>query len=178
MSIVESSKVKHRFSPPVRESYDDGLVISIIIDCYHGLNYIKESIGSVLRQEYNNVELMLIDNGADVEISKYLAYVHSNNKNTALVTFKENQFSWNDREKTVAICWNAGLIHCKGEIVSHLSYDDMFSKNYAGKMAKLRYTIHRSKICRWQTGEPSIYHRTPQWRGHPQPPEFLRPNRL
>ena len=137
MSIVESSKVKHRFFPPLRESYNDEIIISIIIDCYHQLNYIKESVGSVLRQEYNNVELMLIDNAADVEISKYLAYVHSNNNNTALITYEENQFSWNDRERTVAICWNAGLIHCKGEIVSHLSYDDMLSINYAGKMAKL-----------------------------------------
>ena len=73
MSIVEASKVKHSFFPSLRESYNDEIIISIIIDCYHGLNYIKESIGSVLRQEYNNVELMLIDNGADVEISKYLA---------------------------------------------------------------------------------------------------------
>ena len=93
MSIVESSKVKHRFFPSLRESYNDGIIISIIIDCYHGLNYIKESIGSVLDQEYNNVELILIDNGADVEISKYLAYLHANNKNTALITFKENNFS-------------------------------------------------------------------------------------
>jgi len=137
MSIVESSKVEHRFFPSLRESYNDGIIISILIDCHHGLNYLKEAIGSVLDQEYNNVELMLIDNGADVKISKYLAYVHSNNNNTALVTFKENQFSWDDIELPVAICWNAGLIHCKGEIVAHLSYDDMFSKNYATKMAKL-----------------------------------------
>ena len=137
MSIAESSKVKHSFSPSLRESYNDEIIISIIIDCFHGLNYIKESIGSVLSQEYKNVELMLVNNGANIEISKYLAYVHSNNKNTALVTFQDNQFSWDDIELNVAVCWNAGLIHCKGEIVSHLSYDDMFSKNYAGKMAKL-----------------------------------------
>ena len=128
MSITELSKVKYKFLPSLRESYNDGIIISIIIDCYFGLNYIKKSIESVHRQEYNNVELMLINNGADVEISKYLAYVHENSKNTALVIFKENQFSWEDRERTVAICWNAGLIHCKGEIVSHLSYDDMYSK--------------------------------------------------
>ncbi len=137
MSIVESSKVEHRFFPSLKESYNDGIIISIIIDCYHQLHYIKESIGSVFDQEYNNVELILIDNGANVEISKYLAYVHLNNKNTALITFKENQFSWDDMELPVAICLNAGLIHAKGEIVAHLSYDDMFSKNYAGKMAKL-----------------------------------------
>ena len=137
MSIVESSKVKHKFSPSIKESYDDGLIISIIIDCYFHLNYIKESVQSVLDQEYNNVELMLIDNGANTEISEYLSYVHLNNKNTALVTFQENQFSWDDPEIPVAICWNAGLIHSKGEVISHLSYDDMFSKNYSTKMVQL-----------------------------------------
>ena len=67
MSIVESSKVKHSFSPSLRESYNDEIIISIIIDCYHGLNYIKESIESVIRQEHKNVELMLIDNGANLK---------------------------------------------------------------------------------------------------------------
>tara|TARA_B100000795_G_scaffold165683_1_gene124634 strand:- start:36 stop:980 length:945 start_codon:yes stop_codon:yes gene_type:complete len=94
-------------------------------------------VQSVLDQEYNNVELMLIDNGANTEISEYLSYVHLNNKNTALVTFQENQFSWDDPDITVAICWNAGLIHSKGEVISHLSYDDMFSKNYSTKMVQL-----------------------------------------
>ena len=137
MSITESAKVEHRFLPSLNESYTDGIIITIIIDCYFGLNYIKKSIESVHRQEYRNVELIIVNNGANIEISKYLEDIYAKSKNTALVIFKENQFSWDDAEITNAICWNAALIHCRGEIVSHLSYDDMYSANYAGKMAKL-----------------------------------------
>lgn len=137
MSIAESAKIEHTFLPSLNESYTDGAIISIIIDCYFGLNYIKKSIESVHCQEYRNVELLIINNGANNEISKYLEDIYVESKNTALIIFKENQFSWDDTEITNAICWNAGLIHCKGEIVSHLSYDDAYSPNYAGKMVKL-----------------------------------------
>ena len=41
------------------------------------------------------------------------------------------------KKKNVAICWNAALIYSKGEVVSHLGQDDMFSKNYAAKMVNL-----------------------------------------
>ena len=137
MSISESSKVKHQFYPSIEDSYDEGIIISVIIDCFHGLEYIKQSIRSVLDQDYSNVELLLVNNGASEDIAAYLKTVHASNKNTSLITYEVNQFSWDDFEKTVPICWNAGLKHCKGEIVTHLSYDDMFSKNYASKMARL-----------------------------------------
>ena len=137
MSISESSKVDHQFYPSINEIYDDGMIISVILDCFHQLEYVKQSVTSVLKQDYNNVELMLIDNGASNDISKYLKEIHANHKNTSLIVYKENQFLWNDRDKSIRVCWNGGLKYCKGEIVSHLSYDDMFSKNYAGKMVKL-----------------------------------------
>jgi len=138
MSIKESSKVKHQFSPALLEDYNkDKLIFTVIIDCYYNLNYVKESISSVLDQDYHNVELMLIDNGAIDGVSRYLTNVYEKNKNTALVRFKDNQFSWDYIEKAVAICWNAGLIHAKGDIIAHLAYDDKLSKNYASKMIKL-----------------------------------------
>jgi len=137
MSIIESSKVKHQFYPSIEDSYDEGIIISVVIDCFHGLEYIKQSIRSVLDQDYSNVELLLVNNGASEDIAAYLKKVHASNKNTSLITYEVNQFSWDDFEKTIPICWNAGLKHCKGEIVTHLSYDDMFSKNYASKMARL-----------------------------------------
>jgi len=137
MSISESLKVEHQFCPPLKEIYDEGLIISVILDCFYGLEYIKQSVQSVITQDYKNVELMLIDNGASDDISSYLKEIHANNKNTSLISYKENQFSWSDREINISICWNAGLNYCRGEIITHLSYDDMFSKNYAGKMVKL-----------------------------------------
>ena len=137
MSILEALKVEHTAHPPLNEEYRDGLILSVILDCYFGLDYIKQSIQSVLEQDYINVELMLINNGASEEISTYLNEIHANNKNTSLIIFKENQFSWRDIEKSVSVCCNAGLHYSRGDIVTHLSYDDMLSTNYAKKMVKL-----------------------------------------
>jgi len=137
MSISEALGVEHQLLPPKKEIYDDGLIISVILDCFYGLDYIKQAVQSVIDQEYNNVELMLINNGASEEIETYLLEAHSKYKNTSLITFKENQFSWSDRERPVYICWNVALNYCIGEAVTHLAYDDMLSKNYAAKMAKL-----------------------------------------
>jgi len=137
MSISEALKIEHQFLMPLKEIYDDGPIISVILDCFFGLQYIKQSVQSVIDQDFNNVELMLINNGASIEISTYLNEIHANNKNTSLIIFKENQFSWGDRDKVISICWNAALNYCKGEYVTHLGYDDMFSKNYATKMMKL-----------------------------------------
>ena len=72
MSIEESSQVEHLFYPSINEVYEDGLIISIILDCFHQLEYVKQSIKSVLDQDYINVELMLIDNGASDDISDFL----------------------------------------------------------------------------------------------------------
>jgi len=139
-SIEESEKYDsdYKYLPPIISDYKNGEeIFSIIIDCYYGLGFLKEAIKSVLNQSYSNVELILIDNGAKSDVSKYIYNIYKNNKNTALIKFNENQFSWGDTEKPAVICWNAGLLHCKGEVVGHLSYDDMLSYDCCSKMAKL-----------------------------------------
>jgi glycosyltransferase involved in cell wall biosynthesis len=98
---------------------------------------VKQSIQSVLDQDYSNVELILVNNGAEFEVQEYLSEVYYNSKNVSLIQFEENQFSWDDVEKSVAVCWNAALIHAKGDYVSHLSYDDMLAPSYARLMVDL-----------------------------------------
>ena len=39
-------------------------LISIIINCHNASNYISESINSVLKQSYNNWELIIYDNNS------------------------------------------------------------------------------------------------------------------
>jgi len=137
-AIEESKKVDYQFYPTLLEDYeDDKMTLSIIIDCYFNLGYVKESVESALNQDYPNVEIMLIDNGASDDISNYLKEIYNKNKNTALLVYEENQFDWKMDELFVLICWNAALLKCKGELVTHLSYDDKFSKNYASSMIKL-----------------------------------------
>jgi len=137
-SIKEAEKSIHKFLPAIHEKYNSSEpIVSVIIDCYYKLDLVKQSIQSILDQDYQNVEIVLVDNGAEENVSKYLYDIYTRYKNIALIKFKENQFSWKDTEVTVVICWNAGLLHAKGEIVGHLNYDDMLSQNCCSRMARL-----------------------------------------
>jgi len=137
-SITEAEKSIHKFLPAIHEKYNSSEpIVSVIIDCFYKLDLVKQSIQSVLNQDYQNVEIVLVDNGAKENVSKYLHDIYTRHKNIALIKFKENQFSWDDTEITVVICWNAALLNCKGDIVSHLSYDDMLSYDCCSRMAKL-----------------------------------------
>ena len=138
ISIDEAKQSDYRYLPPKSELYNPDLpIVTIIIDCYYKLNLVKQSIQSILKQNYQNTELLLIDNGAEKLVSDYIYQIYEKNTNTALIRFKENQFSWEDTQKVVVICWNAGLLHAKGEIVGHLNYDDMLSQNCCSRMARL-----------------------------------------
>ena len=137
-SIDEAKRSNYRYLPPKNELYSPDLpIVTIIIDCYYKLVLVKQSVQSILNQDYQNVELLLIDNGAEDLVSDYIRQVYEKEKNVALVKFKENQFSWSDTQKIVVICWNIGVLNAKGEIISHLSYDDMLSQNCCSKMVKL-----------------------------------------
>ena len=138
LSIDEVKLSDYEYMPSKNEQYISGKpIVTVIIDCYYKLGLVKQSIQSVLNQNYHNVELLLIDNGAEDLVSDYIRQVYEKYKNIALIKFKENQFSWEDTQKVVVVCWNSGVLHSKGEIITHLNYDDMLSKNCCSRMARL-----------------------------------------
>lgn len=138
MSINEAKTVRFDHFPAKFADFEQGKpIISIIMDCFYGLDLVRQSVQSVLDQDYPNVELILVDNGAQKDVSDYLHQVYASEKNVPLIKFKENQFAWNDTEKSAAVCWNAALIHSGGDFIAHLAYDDLLSKNYASKMVQL-----------------------------------------
>ncbi|MDI7184876.1 glycosyltransferase family A protein [Leptospira santarosai] len=129
---------KHIFFPSKKEVYDSNRpILTIIHDAYFNLHFVIQAVESILNQTYQNVELILVDNGALEEVSAYLRKIYEENKNVSLVKFDRNVFDWKDPCISVSVCWNIGLFYCKGDYVSHLSYDDLLSKNYAEKMISL-----------------------------------------
>ncbi len=138
LSIDEAKLSNYEYMPSKNEQYIPGQeIVTVIIDCYYKLDLIKQSIQSVLNQDYHNVELLLIDNGAEGLVSDYIRQVYEKDNNVALIKFNENQFSWEDTQKIVVVCWNSGVLHSKGSIIAHLNYDDMLSKNCCSRMARL-----------------------------------------
>src|SRR5207253_2943086 len=73
VSIAEAKQTPFKFEPAVRESYQpDRPVLSVIIDCYYGLDLVKQSVQSVLDQDYPNVELLLVNNGAQPDVAEFI----------------------------------------------------------------------------------------------------------
>ena len=126
------------YQPAITQEYEKNKpIISIILTCYYRLDYIKQATQSLLNQNYKNVEIILVDNGAHHDVKEYLIDFHQANANCSLITFKINQFEWSDSCKEAAVCWNIALIHSVGEYISHLSYDDLISFDYATRMVRL-----------------------------------------
>ena len=71
MSIQEALKTNYSFYPAIVEDYvSDKIILTIIIDCFYNLELVRQAIDSVLVQSYQNVELMLIDNGSNNDVKK------------------------------------------------------------------------------------------------------------
>ena len=91
-------------------------LVSIIIPVYNGSNYLNQAINSALSQTYNNIEIIVIndgsnDNGTTEEIA--LSYGEK-----IRYMCKENG--------GISSALNYGVHHMKGEWVSWLSHDDLY----------------------------------------------------
>jgi glycosyltransferase involved in cell wall biosynthesis len=95
-----------------------GPKVSVVIPVYNGSDFLAEAIESALRQTYQNVEIIIVndgsnDDGATVEIiSRY--------GDRVIAVEKENG--------GCASALNVGIIRATGEYISWLSHDDLYEE--------------------------------------------------
>ena len=99
------------------ESIDQVPMISIIMPSYNHASYIRQSIESVINQEYSNWELLIIDNYSTDE-TDYVLQGFSNEK--IKITKINNGGS-------IAVSRNVGVRQAKGEWVAFLDSDDLWA---------------------------------------------------
>jgi len=89
--------------------------ISIIIPCFNMVDYIEDTILSVIRQDYRNYEIIIVDglsnDGTLQIIEKYKDYFH-------LIISEKDKGQYN------AI--NKGMKHATGDILAWLNADDKY----------------------------------------------------
>lgn len=127
-------------------------LFSVIIDTYFRPQLLKVAVDAVLRQTYENVELVLVNNGATPETIEYLADVEAADRRIKLVHFKENQYKPNQPGLIVEACYNAGLRAATGDYVFHMADDDLIADDYVEKMVAL-FTANAA--CSTAAGLPS-----------------------
>ncbi|HPL67570.1 MAG TPA: glycosyltransferase family 2 protein [Smithellaceae bacterium] len=96
-------------------------LVSIVIPAYNAVPYLRESIDSVLSQDYPNVELLVLDDG-------------SKDNTRDILRGYGNRFSWESHANMgQSATINKGWRMAKGEIWSYLSADDVLAPDAVRK---------------------------------------------
>ena len=101
-------------------------LISVIITNYNYGKYISEAIYSILNQSYENVELIIINDGSTDDSDKIINKIIKKNP-------KRNIVYINRENRGVVYTRNEGLEAAKGEYICYLDADDYFNTDYLEK---------------------------------------------
>jgi glycosyltransferase involved in cell wall biosynthesis len=104
------------------------MLISIIIDNYNYATFLPEAIESVLNQNYQNFEIIIVDDGS-IDNSKEIIKKYANKDKRIKPIFKKNGGQ--------ASAFNEGFKHCNGEIICFLDSDDKFLPNKLEKIKEI-----------------------------------------
>lgn len=96
-------------------------LVSIHLICFNQKDYIRETLDSILQQEYENIEIIVADDGStDGTAEIILEYAEKNKKIVPLVGGINLGITGNS---------NRGLQKCNGEYVAFLGGDDLMAPN-------------------------------------------------
>lgn len=103
-------------------------LITVIVPIYNVENYLKRCVDSIIQQKYNNLEIILVDDGSDDNSGKLCdEYTHTDSR--IIVIHKENGGLSDAR--------NAGIAIAKGEYISFVDSDDWIELDMISTLADL-----------------------------------------
>ena len=102
-------------------------LISVIINCYNGEKYLRETIDSVLNQSYQNWEIIFWDNNSTDQSANILK------------SYKENRikYFYSDKHSKLYDARNLAYEKSRGDFFCFLDTDDYFLNNYFERQLKL-----------------------------------------
>ena len=143
----------------INKDMETGGLVTVIIPVYNTAPYLTEALDSVLRQDYSNLEIIIIDDGSTdgsekiceryAEKDKRICVIHQNNKGLSGAR-------------------NAGLDIMSGEAVAFLDSDDALHPAYVSTMMTAmirekadlvicRYSVHHSSGKMVRKGRERTY---------------------
>ena len=99
-------------------------LVSVVIPCYNHENFVQDSIQSVINQTYQNIELIIIDDGSkDGSVEKIQEMIPACQERFVRFEFRYRP------NKGLSATLNEALEWCEGDFVSFLSSDDYYHKD-------------------------------------------------
>lgn len=119
----------------------DGMV-SIVIPVYNGEKYITETVENILRSDYKNLEVLIVDDGSG-DNSLALCEQLGQQDNRVTVFFRKHE--------GVVSARNYGVSKASGEYLCFCDQDDIVDKGcYSRQIEKM--TVDNSEICMCSVG--------------------------
>lgn len=109
-------------------------LLSVIIPVYNNIKYLSQCIDSIVNQEYQDMEIILVDDGS-ADGSGEVCDEYQKKDNRIQVIHKENEGCMKAR-------WD-GLRKCKGEYIGFVDSDDWIDP----QMYKVLMSIAQDKDC-------------------------------
>lgn len=130
------------------ESFMEDLV-SIIVPVYNVEKYLKKSVESILNQTYDNIEILLVDDGSTD---------NSGNICDSFIKIDSRIRVFHKENGGLSDARNFGIEHIRGQYVSFIDSDDYISKDYVWKLYhSLKNNNSEVSICSFslvdETGE-------------------------
>jgi glycosyltransferase involved in cell wall biosynthesis len=103
-------------------------LVSVIIPTYNRKEYLQESIESVVNQSYKNIEIIVVDDGSDINYAQEICSKYTN----CIYLFKTNGGLSSAR--------NFGIKHANGDYIALLDDDDLFLPSKIQKQVEILNT--------------------------------------
>ena len=137
--------------------------LSVIIPCYNNGPLLSEMINCILRQTYDDWELIVVDDGSTDDTPAIVGNFAANDSRIRLVQ--------RDREpKGSATCRNIGFDHSRGRYIMHLDADDLLADTcferrvtFMETNPEIDYASFPAKIFTDSTHLPSISNSGKHW---------------
>lgn len=119
---------------------ENHFLVSAIIPVYNGDRYLAEALESILKQTYQPIEVIAVDDGST-----------DNSANIAR-SYKEVRYIYQPNQG-VAVARNVGISHARGELIAFLDQDDLWTPNklsvqvdYLLKHENIGYTLAKMRV--------------------------------
>ncbi len=141
-------------------------LVSVIIPAYNHENYIQETINSIINQTYQNIELIIIDDGSvDLTWQKMQEMKEECKKRFQRVIFKSKE------NEGINLTLNKLLNEAQGEYVYFIASDDLAKPNAIEKQVTFleensKYSLvvgdneiidENGSVCYWDKNRNNVY---------------------
>ena len=114
-------------------------LVSIIMNCYNGEKYLKQSIKSVIQQKYQNWEIIFFDNcSTDKSVTTAKSF-----QNKRIKIYKSNKYL------KLYAARNLALKYAKGDYIAFLDTDDYWDSKKL--FLQINYILEKKKNLSFRT---------------------------